>query len=247
MAKPSTVKKNKPLSKSAILQAVSDAVGEEVSRKHVKEVVEALVEVGHKELKKNGLFVLHGFAKFVVVKKPAKPPTSSYSHANCYATRIGRYAHPSHSTPKTSPGPSNTPAPNPIAPALNRRRAGRNFAASGSRLGCSGDRSRVRFLRAIARARFVGHLRLRAGTRGDDLIRRGRTRRNNARRCTPHPSHLADPRIRRLRRAALSSLAEDPQPRLFVSEFARLLVFRRTDHGGARRARTRHPDVGRRA
>jgi DNA-binding protein HU-beta len=66
-------KKNKPLSKSAILQAVSDAVGEEVSRKHVKEVVESLVDVGHKELKKNGIFVLPGFAKFVVVKKPARP------------------------------------------------------------------------------------------------------------------------------------------------------------------------------
>ena len=66
-------KKNKPLSKSAILQAVSDAVGEEVSRKHVKEVVETLVDIGHKELKKNGIFVLHGFAKFVVVKKPARP------------------------------------------------------------------------------------------------------------------------------------------------------------------------------
>jgi nucleoid DNA-binding protein len=72
MAK-SDSKKNKPLSKSAILQAVSDAVGEEVSRKHVKEVVETLVDIGHKELKKNGIFVLHGFAKFVVVKKPARP------------------------------------------------------------------------------------------------------------------------------------------------------------------------------
>ncbi|HEY3821401.1 MAG TPA: HU family DNA-binding protein [Polyangiaceae bacterium] len=72
MAK-SDSKKNKPLSKSAILQAVSDAVGEEVSRKHVKEVVESLVDVGHKELKKNGIFVLPGFAKFVVVKKPARP------------------------------------------------------------------------------------------------------------------------------------------------------------------------------
>jgi nucleoid DNA-binding protein len=39
----------------------------------VKQVVETLIEVGHKELKKNGVFVLHGFAKFVVVKKPAKP------------------------------------------------------------------------------------------------------------------------------------------------------------------------------
>ena len=39
----------------------------------MKQVVETLIEVGHKELKKNGVFVLHGFAKFVVVKKPARP------------------------------------------------------------------------------------------------------------------------------------------------------------------------------
>ena len=63
----------KSISKSEILNAVADSVGEEITRKHVKQVVEALVEVGHKELKKNGVFVLPGFAKFVVVKKPARP------------------------------------------------------------------------------------------------------------------------------------------------------------------------------
>jgi nucleoid DNA-binding protein len=73
MAKPSTAKKNKPLSKSALLQTVADSIGEEVSRKHVKQIVETLMDVGHRELKKNGIFVLHGFAKFVVVKKPARP------------------------------------------------------------------------------------------------------------------------------------------------------------------------------
>ena len=72
MAK-SNAKKNKPLSKSEILNAVADSVGEEITRKHVKQVVETLVEIGHKELKKNGIFVLPGFAKFVVVKKPARP------------------------------------------------------------------------------------------------------------------------------------------------------------------------------
>ncbi|HLK37210.1 MAG TPA: HU family DNA-binding protein [Polyangiaceae bacterium] len=72
MAKATTAKK-KPLSKSALVQSVTDAVGEEVSRKHVKQVIETLVGIGHKELKKNGIFVLHGFAKFVVVKKPARP------------------------------------------------------------------------------------------------------------------------------------------------------------------------------
>jgi DNA-binding protein HU-beta len=73
MAKPTTASKKKPLSKTEILSEVADAIGEEVSRKHVKQIVEALVAVGHKELKKNGIFVLPGFAKFVVVKKPARP------------------------------------------------------------------------------------------------------------------------------------------------------------------------------
>jgi nucleoid DNA-binding protein len=73
MAKPATTKKTKPLSKSEILNAIAETVGEEVSKKHVKAVVEHLVAVGHKELKKAGVFVLPGFAKFVVVKKPAKP------------------------------------------------------------------------------------------------------------------------------------------------------------------------------
>jgi nucleoid DNA-binding protein len=73
MAKTAATKKTKPLSKTEILNAISDAVGEEVSRKHIKAVFEHLVDVGHKELKKAGTFVLHGFAKFVVVKKPARP------------------------------------------------------------------------------------------------------------------------------------------------------------------------------
>jgi nucleoid DNA-binding protein len=72
MAK-TTTKKSKPLSKSEVLNAVSEEVGEEVSRKHVKQVIETLISIGHNELKKTGVFVLHGFAKFVVVKKPARP------------------------------------------------------------------------------------------------------------------------------------------------------------------------------
>ena len=75
MAKSASAKKSstKPLSKSAILEAVTNAIGEELSRKQVKLVVETLVTVGHRELKKTGIFVLPGFAKFVVVKKPARP------------------------------------------------------------------------------------------------------------------------------------------------------------------------------
>ncbi len=74
MAKATTAKKAKPLSKSGVLQAVTEAVGDEgLSRKQVKIVVETLMTVAHKELKKTGVFVLPGFAKFVVVKKPARP------------------------------------------------------------------------------------------------------------------------------------------------------------------------------
>ncbi len=63
----------KKLTKTALIQAIVDGVGEDTSRKGVKSVLEALTDIGHKELKKNGLFVLPGFAKFVVVKKPARP------------------------------------------------------------------------------------------------------------------------------------------------------------------------------
>jgi DNA-binding protein HU-beta len=61
----------KSLSKSALVQAITEAAGEELSRKQVKAVLEALSTVGHRELKKSGIFTLPGFAKFRVVKRPA--------------------------------------------------------------------------------------------------------------------------------------------------------------------------------
>ena len=61
----------KTLSKSGFIQAVAEAVGEELSKKQVKQVIEAISAVGYRELKKNGIFTLPGFAKFRVVKKPA--------------------------------------------------------------------------------------------------------------------------------------------------------------------------------
>ncbi len=45
--------------------------GDDVSKKQVKEVLENLVNIGHKQLKRQGVFTLPGFAKFRVVKKPA--------------------------------------------------------------------------------------------------------------------------------------------------------------------------------
>jgi DNA-binding protein HU-beta len=60
-----------PMSKSALIESIANLQTDGTSKRQVKSMVDALVTVGHKELKKSGAFVLPGFAKFVVVKKPA--------------------------------------------------------------------------------------------------------------------------------------------------------------------------------
>jgi DNA-binding protein HU-beta len=60
-----------PLSKSALIEAITKLQTDDTSKRQVKSIVEALVTVGHKGLKKSGVFLVPGFAKFVVVKKPA--------------------------------------------------------------------------------------------------------------------------------------------------------------------------------
>ena len=59
----------KLMSKSELIQKVADQ--HSLAKKDVKGVIESLASVGYKELKKNGAFLLPGFAKFVVIKKPA--------------------------------------------------------------------------------------------------------------------------------------------------------------------------------
>ena len=59
------------MSKSALIESITKLQGDKVAKRDVKNVIEALATVGHKELKKAGAFVVPGFAKFVVVKKPA--------------------------------------------------------------------------------------------------------------------------------------------------------------------------------
>ena len=61
----------KTMSKSELVQKVMEQHPTEIARKDVKSVIEAVAEIGYKELKKTGAFVVPGFAKFVVVKKPA--------------------------------------------------------------------------------------------------------------------------------------------------------------------------------
>jgi DNA-binding protein HU-beta len=57
------------MTKSQLIEKI--AAETEVAKKDVKGVLETLAAVGYKELKKAGVFLVPGFAKFVVVKKPA--------------------------------------------------------------------------------------------------------------------------------------------------------------------------------
>lgn len=59
------------MSKSELIQKIADETS--LAKKDVKAVMESLSAVAYKELKKAGAFVLPGFAKFIVVKKPATP------------------------------------------------------------------------------------------------------------------------------------------------------------------------------
>ena len=70
-AKKTDGKKGTTLSKSALINAVVEANENAVTRKQVKAILESLTEIAYKELKKNGIFTMPGFAKFRVVKKPA--------------------------------------------------------------------------------------------------------------------------------------------------------------------------------
>ena len=57
------------LTKSQLIEKIASE--NEIAKKNVKGVLETLASVGYKELKKTGVFLLPGFAKFVVIKKPA--------------------------------------------------------------------------------------------------------------------------------------------------------------------------------
>jgi DNA-binding protein HU-beta len=57
------------MTKSQLIEKI--ATENELAKKDVKNVLETLAAIGYKELKKTGAFVVPGFAKFVVIKKPA--------------------------------------------------------------------------------------------------------------------------------------------------------------------------------
>ena len=60
-----------PLSKSALIQLLADKSENKLTRKGVKGILETMATVGHAEMKKNGVFVVPGLVRMVVVKKPA--------------------------------------------------------------------------------------------------------------------------------------------------------------------------------
>jgi DNA-binding protein HU-beta len=61
----------KVMSKSELVQSIADRHSDKLTRRDVKDVIESLGAVGYRELKKTGAFLVPGFAKFVVIKKPA--------------------------------------------------------------------------------------------------------------------------------------------------------------------------------
>lgn len=61
----------KVMTKSELIQKIADQFFDRLTRKDIKAVLEAFTKIGHNELKKTGTFLVPGFAKFVVIKKPA--------------------------------------------------------------------------------------------------------------------------------------------------------------------------------
>jgi nucleoid DNA-binding protein len=60
-----------PLSKSELIQVLVDKHASNLTRKDVKGIIESVAGIGHAELKKNGVFVVPGLVRMIVVKKPA--------------------------------------------------------------------------------------------------------------------------------------------------------------------------------
>lgn len=59
------------MSKSELIAKIAEAHADKLTKRDVKGVMETLATIGYKELKKSGAFLVPGFAKFVVIKKPA--------------------------------------------------------------------------------------------------------------------------------------------------------------------------------
>jgi nucleoid DNA-binding protein len=59
------------MTKSALIEKIAKQFEEKLSRRDVKRILESVASIAHAELKKNGIFVMPGLVRMVVVKKPA--------------------------------------------------------------------------------------------------------------------------------------------------------------------------------
>lgn len=57
--------------RAELIKAITEQHSPKLTRQDVKGVLESLAKVGYKQLKKSGEFLVPGFAKFVVIRKPA--------------------------------------------------------------------------------------------------------------------------------------------------------------------------------
>ena len=57
------------MTKSQLIEKI--AAEHEVAKQDVRDVMKTLAAIGYRELKKNGVFLVPGFAKFVIIDKPA--------------------------------------------------------------------------------------------------------------------------------------------------------------------------------
>ena len=95
-----------------------------MSRKDVKGVLESLAMIGYKELKKTGTFLVPGFAKFVVIKKPATKERKGNNPFTKEPT-ISRPSRPAQSSARARSRPPKTRfSPRPNFP----REVGTSFA-----------------------------------------------------------------------------------------------------------------------
>ncbi len=62
---------SKVMTKTALIEKIAGQYSDRLTKKDVKGVIETMAIIGYKELKKTGAFLVPGFAKFIVIKKPA--------------------------------------------------------------------------------------------------------------------------------------------------------------------------------
>jgi DNA-binding protein HU-beta len=87
------------MSKSQLIDAISESSA--VSKNDVKSVIENMATVGYKELNECGEFVIPGFVKMSVVKKPA---TEAHSGINPFTKGPMEFAaKPASKTVRASP------------------------------------------------------------------------------------------------------------------------------------------------